>query len=250
MSFGFFSNSLKERPAQMRERSHFVGGREMPLRIIENGRARRLTLRVDAAGLLRVTVPPGVSEREIGNFINRHQGWLEKKVGALPDQPDVRAGIKIPIFGVPHLVVHETSGRGSAMIRNGESGPELVVFGEKRFLKRRVADFLKKSAKAAIEPLVARHTETVGRRAIKISYRDTSSRWGSCSSDGKLSFSWRIAMAPKPVIDYLVAHEVAHLREMNHGPKFWKLCEKLCPRTDEAKTWLRKNGRALQAIRF
>ena len=83
-----------------------------------------------------------------------------------------------------------------------------------------------------------------------VRFKDTTSRWGSCSSDGNLSFSWRIMMAPPAVIDYLVAHEVAHLKEMNHGPKFWKLCRELCPRTDEAKAWLQRNGSALQAIGF
>ena len=81
-------------------------------------------------------------------------------------------------------------------------------------------------------------------------FKDTTSRWGSCTADGKLAFSWRIMMAPPTVIDYLVAHEVAHLKEMNHGPKFWALCRKLCPRTDEARAWLKRNGGALQAIGF
>ena len=83
-----------------------------------------------------------------------------------------------------------------------------------------------------------------------IRYKDTVSRWGSCSSEGNLSFSWRIMMAPRPVIDYLVAHEVAHLVHMNHGPKFWALCEELCPDTKRCKAWLKKNGSALQAIGF
>jgi predicted metal-dependent hydrolase len=98
--------------------------------------------------------------------------------------------------------------------------------------------------------MVARHCEAAGRRAKAIRFRDTTSRWGSCTSDGVLSFSWRIMMAPTPVINYLVAHEVAHLREMNHGPKFWKLCEELCPDTERCKAWLKRNGGALQAIVF
>ncbi len=101
-----------------------------------------------------------------------------------------------------------------------------------------------------IEMLVARHTATVGRKAKAIRFRDTTSRWGSCTSDGTLSFSWRIMMAPPAVIDYLVAHEVAHLKEMNHGPDFWKLCGQLCPDTERCKAWLKRNGGALQAIRF
>ena len=97
---------------------------------------------------------------------------------------------------------------------------------------------------------MAKHTQAVGRKAKAIRFRDTSSRWGSCTSDGTLSFSWRIMMAPAPVINYLVAHEVAHLKEMNHGPKFWRLCEELCPDTERCKDWLKRNGGALQAIQF
>jgi predicted metal-dependent hydrolase len=113
-----------------------------------------------------------------------------------------------------------------------------------------VADFLKRQARKEIEALAGRHSASVGRKVKAIHFKDTTSRWGSCTADGNLSFSWRIMMAPGPVINYLVAHEVAHLKEMNHGAKFWKLCEELCPDTERCKAWLKKNGNALQAIAF
>ena len=109
---------------------------------------------------------------------------------------------------------------------------------------------MKREAKRDIEALVAKHSATIGQRARAIRFRDTKSRWGSCTSDGTLSFSWRIMMAPPLVIDYLVAHEVAHLKEMNHSARFWKLCRELCPETDRCKDWLKRNGTALQAIGF
>lgn len=248
-----FPKPARPGPRQVpaRERMHVVGGREMPLRIVVNERARRLTLRINAGGRgLRVTVPPGICESEIDRFIERHHGWLERQLVKIPDRPGIRAGVKVPLKGVAHLIVHEAGKRGTTMTRNGRSGPQLVVFGEEAFVARRVADYLKRLARAEIEPLVEKHAGRVGKRVKSIRYRDTTSRWGSCSSDGRLSFCWRIMMAPGPVIDYLVAHEVAHLQEMNHGPKFWALCKRLCPRTDEAKTWLRRNGPALQAIGF
>ncbi len=238
-------------PAAPLVRDHEVAGRSLPLRIVENDRATRLTLRIAAGGAgLRITVPPGISSREVDRFLARHQGWLEQRLAKVPEQPQVRPGIKVPVRGVPHLIVHEPGRRGLAERGQGEDGPVLIVHGDRRHLPRRVADFLKREAKREIEPLVAKHTAAVGRRAKAIRFKDTSSRWGSCTSDGSLSFSWRIAMAPGAVIDYLVAHEVAHLIEMNHGPKFWKLCRELCPRTDEAKAWLKRNGSALQAIGF
>jgi predicted metal-dependent hydrolase len=162
----------------------------------------------------------------------------------------MRPGIKIPVRGVPHRIVHEPSKRGTVMLSRDERGPLMIVHGDRVHLPRRIADFLKREAKREIEALVVKHTGAVGKRAKAIRFKDTSSRWGSCTSDGNLSFSWRIMMAPRPVINYLVAHEVAHLKEMNHGPKFWKLCEQLCPDTERCKDWLKRNGGALQAIIF
>ncbi|WP_265516178.1 M48 family metallopeptidase [Nitratireductor luteus] len=233
------------------ELSHEVAGRTLPLRVVENARARRLTLRIEpGGGGLRVTVPPGISASEVQRFIGRHQGWLEERIVRLPERPAVRPGIKVPLRGVPHIIVHEPGRRGGVVVDEIDGEPALIVSGDRRHLPRRVGDFLKREAKRDLEMLVAKHTDAVGRKAKAVRYRDTSSRWGSCTSDGVLSFSWRIMMAPPAVINYLVAHEVAHLKEMNHGPRFWKLCRELCPRTDEAKAWLKRNGTALQAIRF
>lgn len=244
----------QKRPVPRRtplERMHVVADRELPLRIVENDRAKRLTLRIDAGGKgLRVTVPPGLRPGEVDLFLDRHRGWLETRLSRLPDRPQVRPGVKIPLRGLPHLIVHEAGRRGTVEIEVADGAPALLVHGDLAHLPRRIADFLKREAKRDIERLVARHCESVGRAATSIRYKDTSSRWGSCTAQGGLSFSWRIMMAPPTVIDYLVAHEVAHLKEMNHGPDFWALCRQLCPRTDEARAWLKRNGSALQAIDF
>lgn len=251
MTFGFFRGLTKQKPAPVQEREHTVAGRTLPLRIVENDRARRLTLRIDAGGQgLRITVPPGLARGEVENFLTRHQGWLEQRLAKVPERPQVRPGIKIPVRGVPHLIVHEPDKRGSVTVSTVDGQPALLVHGDRLHLPRRLADFLKREAKRDIETLVAKHTGTLGKRAKAIRFKDTASRWGSCTSDGNLSFSWRIMMAPAPVIDYLVAHEVAHLKEMNHGPKFWKLCTQLCPDTERCKAWLKRNGGALQAIMF
>jgi predicted metal-dependent hydrolase len=251
MSFGFFRNLTKPRPAPVVEREHCVAGRTLPLKIVESDRARRLTLRIDSSGRgLRITVPPGLRRGEVEKFLDRHQDWLEQRLAKVPNRPQVRPGIKIPVRGVPHRIVHEPSKRGTVTLSRDERGPLMIVHGDRVHLPRRIADFLKREAKREIEALVVKHTGAVGKRAKAIRFKDTSSRWGSCTSDGSLSFSWRIMMAPRPVINYLVAHEVAHLKEMNHGPKFWKLCEQLCPDTERCKDWLKRNGGALQAIMF
>lgn len=249
---GLFSPLLR-RPAVLppAEREMTVAGRTLPLRVVQNARATRLTMRIDAGGRgIRVTTPPGLSQREVERFIARHTGWLESRLASYPEKPVVRPGVKLPLRGVPHLVLHEQALRGSVSA-DAESGePVLRVRCDLQHLPRRLSDFLKREAKRDIEQLVAKHAATVGRRAKSIRFKDTSSRWGSCTADGNLSFSWRIMMAPPAVIDYLVAHEVAHLREMNHGPNFWKLCKELCPETERCKAWLKKNGPALQAIAF
>jgi len=253
MALGFLNKMIGLKvAAPPAERIHRVAGRELPLRIVENARARRLTLRIEPGGRgLRVPVPPGLSRsREVEEFLDRHTGWLEEKLKKLPERPLVRPGIKIPVRGVPHLIVHDPAGRGAARLVVQEGAPVLIVPGDGERLPRRVADLLKREAKRDIEALVAKHTASIGKRARAIRFRDTKSRWGSCTSDGALSFSWRIMMAPPLVIDYLVAHEVAHLKEMNHGARFWKLCRELCPETDRCRDWLKRNGTALQAIGF
>ena len=251
MAFGLLSLRGATKVAPVQERLHVVAGRSLPLRIVENGRARRLTLRIDSGGRgLRITVPPGVAWREVDRFLNRHQGWLEQRLAKVPIRPNVRPGIKLPLRGVPHRIVHEPGTRGTVTIGSMAGEPVLIVHGERRHLSRRLSDFLKREAKRDMEALVTSTRRRSRKRAKTIRFRDTVSRWGSCTSDGSLSFSWRIMMAPPAVIDYLVAHEVAHLKEMNHGAKFWKLCRELCPDTERCRAWLKRNGGALQAIGF
>ena len=220
--------------------------------IVENDRARRLTLRIDSGGRgLRITVPPGLARGEVDRFLQPPAGLA----GAAAGQG---AGAAAGAPGHQDAAARRAASASCTSRARAEPSPSrrttagrlLIVHGERAHLPRRLADFLKREAKRDIEALVEKHTAAIGKRAKAIRFRDTSSRWGSCTSDGKLSFSWRIMMAPPPVINYLVAHEVAHLKEMNHGPKFWKLCEELCPDTERCKAWLKRNGGALQAIQF
>lgn len=234
--------------------SYVLSDRELPLKVVANSRAKRLTLRIESGGKgLRVTIPPGTRNRDVQHFIDRYRGWLENRLAGLPaptiDGPMLKDGVTIPLFGNPHRIVY-TGGRGVTDTCEQEGELQIIVHGEERYLARRVRDFLKKQAEGIITLLVAKHSQTVGCKPKSIRYKDTVSRWGSCSASGHLSFSWRIVMAPEGVIDYLVAHEVAHLIEMNHGPRFWTLCEKLCPETRQCRIWLKRNGQALHAIDF
>jgi hypothetical protein len=250
--------SLKARLPRLAEeplpRSVRVGGRLVALEVARNPRARRLTLRIGRDGsAARITAPERVRNAEIADFLARHMGWLEARLAAYPDRPLVREGVKIPLGGVPHRVVRH-AGRGVTVARAGENGPELHVFAPPDAVARRVADHLKKEAKRVIEPMALSLAAESRRKVASIRFKDTSSRWGSCTSAGALSFSWRIMMAPPKIVAYLVAHEVAHLSEMNHGPRFWAQCERLCALRGadmaECRAWLKRNGAKLQSIAF
>lgn len=235
------------------QRTVAVAGRQIPITVRENPRATRITLRIEPGGrALKLTIPIGLHHRQVDDFLERHQGWLEGKLLKFSPDDGLRHGGTIDIRGLSHRIEHTGSLRGITHVARDSDGTTMVlkVSGPPEHLKRRIATFLKKEARADLEKLVAIHARAAGRPVRSVSMKDTRSRWGSCSHDGNLSFSWRIVMAPEKVIDYLAAHEVAHLKEMNHGPKFWALCEKLCPHTDEAKDWLKRHGSALHAIDF
>ena len=214
-------------------------------------RARNYTLRV--AGPARapvLTMPKRGSLNEARRFLDRHSGWLQRQIDKLPVPTAIADGAVIPLRGVLHAIRHAPGTRGTVSIAPSTAGemPALVVAGEARHLRRRVLDFLKREAKRDLEWAVIRHTLSLGVRASAVRLRDQVSRWGSCSATGHLSFSWRLVLAPPFVLDYLAAHEVAHLRELNHSRRFWQLCEALSPQSHAARAWLRANGPALHAI--
>lgn len=197
-----------------------------------------------------MTVPRGMRERDISQFLDRHQGWLEMRLARYEGETLLKNGAQIMLRGVPHTIHHTGALRGltEAHMRDGQAVIE--VSGMENHIGRRLSSFLKKEARLDLERLVAIHSGRIGKKAKSITLKDTRSRWGSCSHEGNLSFSWRIVMAPPLVIDYLAAHEVAHLREMNHGPQFWALCASLCPQMEEAKAWLKRHGGSLHALDF
>lgn len=249
--FSFLQKPVRAKAPATSSRLLDVSGREMPLVIRSNPRATRITLRIEPGGRgLKMTVPPGLREREISDFLERHRGWLEVKLAKFSSDTRLADGGEILLRGVRHRIIHSGRLRGLTEAIDSEIGPVLSVSGMEEHLGRRIGDFLKKEARCDLEKLVNGHSKVVGKPFKSLTMKDTRSRWGSCSWDGKLSFSWRIVMAPPPVIDYLAAHEVAHLREMNHGPAFWALCRDLCPHMDTAKAWLKRHGTRLHAIDF
>ncbi|AQS40785.1 MAG: Hypothetical protein BHV28_00590 [Candidatus Tokpelaia hoelldobleri] len=245
----FFASSRTTFP-----QSYALSDRELPLKVVADTRARRLILRIEQGGKgLRVTAPPGIRGRDVERFVDRHRDWLERRLHGIPAPTDSGAilhdGAHIMLFGKQHRIVY-VGGRGVAEVAERDGELCLLVYGDEQYLARRVKDFVRKQAERVIAPLVEHYSAVAGRKPKSVRYKDTVSRWGSCSADGHLSFSWRIAMAPADVIRYLVAHEVAHLIEMNHAPQFWALCERLCPGSQQQRTWLKYNGQSLHAVHF
>jgi hypothetical protein len=179
------------------------------------------------------------------DFADRHGGWLAARFKKLPDLVDFRDGAMVPLRGMPHLIQHRPGARGSVWIDSGDGGSVIAVAGDPSFLSRRVRDFLKREARKDIEAAARRHAAALGVSIRKVSIKDTTSRWGSCTADGSLSFSWRMILAPPFVLDYLAAHEVAHRREMNHSPRYWRVVAGLYPDYERAEAWLKRHGAEL-----
>ena len=222
-------------------------GRTYTVALRRRPTARRITLRVsNATGEVTLTLPPRADLAAARAFADAHGGWIATRLAKRPEQVVFANGISVPLRGVPHRIVHWSTIRGVTQQGHDKDGqPIIAVAGQAAHVARRVQDFLKREALKDLEAAVQMHCQALGIPARRITVRDTVSRWGSCSSRGHLNFSWRLIMAPAFVLDYLAAHEVAHLKEMNHSPRFWSLLKRLCPRTDEAETWLTRNGSSL-----
>ena len=223
-----------------------ITGLEVPVELRRHRSARRLTLRINQTRRsVVVTVPLRCKIDEAGSFVHRHLDWVRTRLGALPSPIAFEDGVIVPIRGTNHIVRFVGARARGAVVEFEHSGsgmPVLAVKGAAENAARRLRDWLYAEARRDLDQRTAVHAGRLGLRARRLSVRDQGSRWGSCSTSGLLSFSWRLILAPPIVLDYVAAHEVAHLAEMNHGPRFWALCRKTMPDMDVAKAWLLKHG--------
>ena len=208
-------------------------------------RARRVSMRsCPRDGAVVVILPPRSGRRAGLTLLKDHHEWVMERLAALAPRVHFAPGVTVLIGGVPYRIRHDPAARGGAFLDDGA----IVVSGDPAFLRRRVVDFLRAEAKRRITALVGPHAGALGVKPRAIRLKDTRSRWGSCAPDGTLAFSWRLVMAPDWVLDYVVAHEVAHLRELNHSARFWAHVAKLTVQRDAAVEWLRAEGPALLRI--
>ena len=235
---------LYRRPPEPQAIEVVFDGAMYLVRLNRHRRARRYTLRIHAARReVILTMPPRGSLREAQAFAEKHGGWIATRLTRLPTTVPFAHDTIVPIRDVPHRIVHRRGERGTAWFEtDGEGQRLLCVAGAAPHVGRRVSDFLKREVRHDLEFASRGYAEKLGVAVKRVAVRDQSSRWGSCSTTGMLSYSWRLIFAPPFVLDYLAAHEVAHLKEMNHSPRFWRIVERLCPHVRRAKAWLDAHG--------
>lgn len=212
-----------------------------------SARARRFSLRVSQRdGGVTLSLPLRAREAEAMAFARAQEGWLRGALARRPAPECVGLGGMLPLEG--RLVRLEPAAGGARRIELRDE--HLLVPGAPGQAGARVAAFLKVMARERLSQASDHYAGQIGRRIVRISLRDTRSRWGSCTAEGALMYSWRLIMAPPTVLRYVAAHEVAHLAEMNHGPAFWALVTRLYPGWQAERAWLRQHGAALQRLRF
>jgi predicted metal-dependent hydrolase len=210
-----------------------------------SSRARRVSLRIDPReGAVVVTLPPRAGRTAGMALLMDHAAWVADRLAALPGAIAFADGAVVPLHGRQRRIRHVVAARGTVWI----DADTIHVAGRPEFLPRRVADFFRAEARRAFAALVIEKAALAGVKPRRLTVKDTRSRWGSCASNGNLAFSWRLVMAPPFVQDYVAAHEVAHLRHMNHGPRFWAVVELLTPHTQAACEWLRLEGPRLLRV--
>lgn len=214
------------------------------VRVRRHRQARRYTLRIQAASReVVLTIPPRGTLAEARDFAQKHGAWIAARLDRLPRAAPFADGTVVPLRGVPHRIVHRHIRRGTVWTEADAAGEQLLcVAGNAPHIDRRVADFLRREARRDLDSASRRFAKELGVEIKRVAVRDQSSRWGSCSTTGVLSFSWRLILAPIFVLDYLAAHEVAHLVEMNHSVRFWRIMQRLCPDHERAKVWLDVHG--------
>lgn len=215
----------------------------LPVTFVRSRRARRASLRVDAARRrIVLTAPLRMARGTAIDFAHAQAGWIAARLERLPMPRPFVDGAELPLFGAPHRICYRGDMRGTVW----REGDEIHVAGQPEHLPRRLRDWLTAELRRHLVPLVHEKAAKADRRVKRISLRDSRSRWGSCGPDATLSFSWRLVFAPPDVIDYLAAHEVAHLVHLNHSPRFWAVARTLCDGPIEVpQAWLRRNGETL-----
>ena len=224
-------------------------GTSVPVRVHIDRRARRVSVRIDPTAREAIaTAPSARYALDAIGFASERVDWIAERLDALPRAVVFKPGAYIPLRGVIHRLRHAETGRTVKIDRTLGPTPILLIPGSREVFADKTRAFLRAAARVDFAERVAVHAETLKVKPRSISIKDTRSRWGSCSSEGRLNFSWRLVCAPPFALDYVAAHEVAHIKEMNHSDRFWKQVERCYPDWREARNWLHERGGVLHAI--
>ena len=216
----------------------------MDIKVVQSTATRKLILRIDAKNHIPVlTVPRFCSRKKAISFVNENMDWILENLQKLPDEKYFADGEKISLLGQEVVICHCPEARRGVWL----DGDKLCVSGGAEFLHRRVRDYIKKAAQREFFRISKELADKIGCRLNGVTIKDTKSRWGSCSSLNNINYSWRVALAPQYVIDYLMAHEVSHLKHQDHSDEFWACVYSLCPAWSKGYSWLKRHGKELYA---
>jgi len=219
-----------------------IDGHSVEVTMRLNPRARRLIVKVHpSTGEVTVVAPSRRGLDRALDFARGEAPWIARQLARVPKPIPLVAGAYVPFLGREHIIVKMERG---TVARDADAAA-IYVGGREEHSQRRVIDFLKREARRVLDERSSDFAARIETKVKRVSVRDTASRWGSCSTSKTISYSWRLILAPRFVLDYVVAHEVAHLREMNHSPRFWRLVRSIIPDIESPQAWLRKNGTAL-----
>lgn len=237
---------LRQRQTPPKVTTIEIDGVAVTVAVKISARARSFRLSLPAAGPL-LTLPQSARWAEAEAFLHRHRHWLAARLPRSAAARRLEAGVELPLRGLPHLVVATGALRGRVLVETSPLGPNITVPGAPEHQPRRLYDWLKQEALADLTRQSALHAERLGVRVTQVRLRSQSSRWGSCSSSGNINYNWRLILAPPHVLDYVAAHEVAHLLEMNHSAAFWAVVKRTLPDMERGRAWLKAHGRELMA---
>ena len=225
-----------------------IDGRRLPVTLIVNPRARHVSVRIDPTRRVVIATAPSKHQlKHAAQFAAERVGWIARELARLPKGVVLQPGALAPFRGVIHQLTFE-QGRAGPRVEPGEPPRLIAPAPDSALFELRLLRFFKEQARADLTAQVGRHAQTLGVRPLRLQIKELRSRWGSCSMDGALSFSWRLVMAPPFVLDYLAAHETSHLKEMNHSRRFWAHVCNCLPDFERGRAWLHEHGGALHAI--
>lgn len=237
---------LRQRPAPPAVTHIDLDGVMTAVTVKTSKRARSFRLSLPLSGPL-LTLPEGARWSEAEAFLNRHRHWLAARLPRTVQAQVLRAGVNLPLRGEMHQIRASGTLRGRVERGADMEGAFLLVPGDAEHHPRRLYDWLKAEALLELQARSAFHATRLGVSVKQVRLRSQSSRWGSCSSNGNISYNWRLILAPPHVLDYVAAHEVAHLVEMNHSPAFWATVTRTLPDMERGRSWLKAHGRELMA---